>query len=149
MTPQEAIKVRDARPDLALQWYHHHDGRFVYLKGHPCPLLQMDGTRASCTVHAVRPYNCRRFGCFRPDPHTEPYEPEPLDLARGRLGCANLSDRLAESRSVRRAYARMQRRATHWAVTHGWPQELAPTPAGSNVVFYRLAPVSQGSTKTD
>ncbi len=137
MTPQEAIEVRDARPDLTLRWYQHPDPKFVYLRGQPCPLLRMDGQLAVCTVHHVRPYNCRRFGCFRPDPATEPYEAEPLDLDRGRLGCANLSDRLG-NRAVRRAYAKMQRKAQRWALTHGWTQDLTPTPVGSDVVFYRL-----------
>lgn len=149
MTPQEAIRVRDARPDLVLQWYHHPDRRFVYLRGRPCPLLHMDGDVATCTVHPVRPYNCRRFGCYRPDPASEPYESEPLDLEHGRLGCANLSDRLAQSRAVRRDYALRQRKASRWALQHGWTQDMAPTPVGSNVVFYRLSGTRQGKTKTD
>lgn len=147
MTPQEAILVRDARPDLTLQWYWHPDRRFVYLRGKPCPLLGRDEQGlAVCTVWVLRPYNCRRFGCFRPDPATEPYEAENLDLERLRLGCANLSDRLKDRR-VRRAYAKMQRKAAKWAVRHGWPQGLTPTQVGSNVTFYRLS--EQPKTGTD
>lgn len=132
---EEAALAQAARPDLPLTFYTHPDNRFVYLKGQPCPLLQ-DGPQATCTIWPVRPYNCRRFGCFRPDVATEPYESEPLDPEHLRLGCANLSDRLAD-RGVRRAYAQMQRKAQRWALKHGWSQEMAPTPVGSNVVFYR------------
>ena len=151
MTPQEAILIRDARPDLSLKWYQHADRRFVYLKGKPCPCLGSDDQGlAVCTVWAVRPFNCRRFGCYRPDTEAEPYEPEPLDVEHGRLGCANLSDRLAQSRAVRRDYALKQRKAQRWARAHGWPDDLTPTQVGSNVTFYRLSPSSpQPTTKTD
>lgn len=137
MTREEAAEVAHARPDLSLTFYRHLDNRFVYLRGQPCPLLAWDGQLAVCTVWPVRPYNCRRFGCFRPDPHTEPYEPEPLNLPKLRLGCANLSDRL-KHRSVRRAYAQMQRKAARWAFKHGWQQDMTGQPVGSNVTFYSL-----------
>lgn len=142
MTPEEATCVQAARPDLPLTFFRHPDRRFVYLQGKPCPLLQWEGTKAVCSVWASRPYNCRRFGCFRPDPTTEPYVAEPLDLDRGRLGCANLSDRLPH-RGVRRAYAQMQRKAQRWAVKHGWQDDLLPAQVGSNVTFYRLSPAQR------
>ena len=135
MTLEEASLLKERRADL--KFYAHLDKRFVYLDGKPCPLLRMDGTVATCTVHDIRPYNCRRFGCFRPDPATAPYQAEPLDLHNLRLGCANLSDRLP-NRAVRRAYAQLQRKAQRWAVTHGWVPDLLPTQAGSNVTFYRM-----------
>ena len=138
MTPQEAQVIHDVRPDLL--FYRHPDQRFVYLKAKPCPLLRMDGQVATCTVHEIRPYNCRRFGCYRPDPQTEPYEPEQVDLMHQRLGCANLSDRLL-NRKVRKDYAIRQRKAARWARQHGWDESMAGTVAGSNVRVYQLTPV--------
>lgn len=136
MTPQEAQVLHAARPWL--KFYYHTDQRFVFMKGKPCPLLAFDAKGlAVCTEYERRPYNCWRFGCFRPDPKTEPYEPEPVDVEHMRLGCANLSDRLPV-RSVRREYAKLQRKAQRWALKHGWSQDMAPTAVGSNVVFYRL-----------
>ena len=139
MTREEAEELKRARPELDLQFYRHLDRRFVYLRGQPCPLLRWVGSMAVCSVWRVRPYNCRRFGCFRPDVSSEPYESESLDLERGRLGCTNLSDRLAD-RGVRRAYARMQRRSQRWADAHGWPKDTLPAQAGSNVTFYTMRP---------
>lgn len=138
MTPEEATLLQTRRSDLT--FYQHPDKRFVYLQGKPCPLLRMDGAVATCTVHDIRPYNCRRFGCFRPDPAHEPYIAEPLDLPNMRLGCANLSDRLS-NRAVRRAYAQLQRKAQRWATAHGWAPDLLPTQTGSSVIAYRLQPV--------
>ena len=136
MTPQEAEGLHAVRPEL--KFYVHTDPRFVFLAGRPCPILGFDAKGlAVCTEYERRPYNCRRFGCFRPDPATEPFELEPVDLPNRRLGCANLSDRLGD-RQVRRQYARMQRKAQQWALKHGWTQEDAPTAAGSNVVVYGL-----------
>lgn len=68
-----------------------------------------------CRVYDVRPFNCRRFGCFRPSP-----EKEPLELDHSKLGCKNLTDRIGNSSEVLRAYRRMQRDAQPWAVAHGW-----------------------------
>ena len=136
MTPQEAQLIHDVRPELP--FYQHPDQRFVFLAGKPCPLLAYDQYhKAVCTEYAIRPYNCRRFGCFRPDPSVEPYEAERVDPERLRLGCANLSDRL-RSRPVRRAYAKLQRKAQKWALKHGWSEDMAPTPVGSDIILYQL-----------
>lgn len=80
-----------------------------------CPLLtrELDG-KASCSIHEQRPYNCRRFICFRPDPATEPYE------TGGPLGCLNLTDRLTDSLHALTFYESNQRRAQVWAKAHGW-----------------------------
>lgn len=85
-------------------------GTFVKLQAFPCPLL-VDG---KCSVHKVRPYNCRRFICLRPDPATESLEPN-----HGKFGCANIDDRITD-RAARRAVVVNQRRAMHWALKHGW-----------------------------
>jgi Fe-S-cluster containining protein len=92
----------------------------------PCPLLARDAKGlATCTVHDIRPVNCRRFMCGRVDVKQEAFEPEPLDLDRGRLGCANLSDRIQQSRPFRRAYALQQRRVMRdWGMKHGWKNNL-------------------------
>lgn len=119
MTTQERDVLLERRPDL--RGHFEAFGTFVALRAKPCPLLAQDAQGlATCTVHDIRPYNCRRFGCYRPDPTVEPYEGEPFDLDRTRLGCANLSDRIALSRPVRRDYARRQRKAQRWAMAHGW-----------------------------
>jgi Fe-S-cluster containining protein len=120
MTPQERDLLVARRPDLALQFGTM--GTFVVLPARPCPLLARDADGlATCTVHDVRPTNCRRFMCGRVDVTTEAFEPEPLDLDRGRLGCANLSDRIQQSRPFRRAYALQQRHVMRdWGMKHGW-----------------------------
>ncbi len=73
-----------------------------------CPLLSDGG---DCTVHAVRPYNCRRWGCFRPTTD------EPFAMAVRPDGQPM---RLFTSKPVARQYARMQRQAMPWALAHGW-----------------------------
>lgn len=93
-----------------LTWDKDPTRPLVALKAAPCPFLS--GT--ACTIYDIRPYNCRRFGCFRPSPKTEP-----LDWS-GAMGCRNLEDRFAVSRIVRRAAALIQRKAMVWARAHGW-----------------------------
>jgi len=106
---EQAVAALPAPP--VLSWAPHADDRFTRLSAHPCPLL--DGTR--CTVYAVRPFNCRRWGCFRADSTTEAYEPE-----ANMLGCANLRERLLQSSQVRREYRRLHRQAEAWGRAHGW-----------------------------
>lgn len=115
MTPAERLEIECAVPPpmaAALSWAPHADGGFLrLLTPGGCPLLSKDDTgRAVCTVHAVRPYNCRRWGCYRSD-YTQPADmagPVPVTVLR--------------TRDLRRQYARMQRKAQRWAVTHGWVQ---------------------------
>lgn len=85
-------------------------GLFVKLKAFPCPLLDADG---KCTVHAARPYNCRRFGCLRSST-TEPFIPD-----HGEFGCGNTREGLRD-RDLRRDYALMQQKGMRWALAHGW-----------------------------
>lgn len=108
MTHAERAALEPAvPPGVVLAWQPHEDSRFVRLQAHPCPLLRMEGKTAICTVHAVRPFNCRRFGCFRDDCSA------PLDLEA-------VPVMLMTNRSLRRQYARMQNRAQVWALDHGW-----------------------------
>jgi Fe-S-cluster containining protein len=96
------------------------DGRgvFIALQAAPCPFLRtVSETRAECGVHAVRPYNCRRFGCYRPDVAAEPFEPDHEEF-----GCANARERIRGSREVRRAAEQLQRKAQRWARNHGWQE---------------------------
>jgi len=85
-------------------------GTFISLQAAPCPLL--DGNR--CTVYEVRPYNCRRWGCLRPN-LDEQFEPD-----HGEFGCANVRDRVTQDRKARRFMARLQSKAQRWALNHGW-----------------------------
>ena len=118
MTPAERDLLLARRPDLATRFTDRPDGG-VALQARPCPLLATDAHgRAVCTVYDVRPYNCRRFGCYRPDPATEPYEEGPDGE------CLNLVERVLQSRAVRRDYAQHQRRAQRWADRHGWTRDL-------------------------
>jgi Fe-S-cluster containining protein len=76
-----------------------------------CPLLSESG---DCTVHAVRPYNCRRWGCFRPttdEPFVMAVRPDGEPYRKFTL------------RPVARQLARMQRHAQPWALAHGWVPE--------------------------
>lgn len=103
-----------------LKWDPHPDNpRFVQLQAGPCPFL---AGKAECTVHDIRPYNCRRFGCLRPDPASEPLKMAPLSpvLLYGTIGCSNLRERLMQSRVARRIYALLQRKGMRWALQHGW-----------------------------
>ena len=114
MTPAERDLLLARRPDIAAQ-FTAAEGGFVQLLARPCPLLETDTAgRAVCTVYEVRPYSCRRFGCYRPDPASEPYEEGPDGE------CRNLVDRVRQSRDVRRAYALQQRKSQRWALRHGW-----------------------------
>lgn len=112
MTTMEAAELLRAKdPDVVLN-FTKMDESFVSLKAGPCPLY--DARYQTCTVYEVRPYNCRRFGCMRPDPKTEPWE----STSTGE--CANREDRITISRSVRRTARDMQETAKVWARAHGW-----------------------------
>lgn len=79
--------------------------------GGGCPFL----VENSCVVYSVRPYNCRRFMCGRPDPTQESFE------EGGPMGCYNTSDRLNTSLRWMEFYKGNERRAQNeWAKEHGW-----------------------------
>lgn len=107
MTQQERLVLMKHIPEgIVTQWRQTDDPSFVALKARPCPLFVFNG----CLVYHVRPYNCRRFGCMRPDVKSEPFE------ASG----ANMMDRVKTSRVARRLAELMQRKAQKWARRHGW-----------------------------
>lgn len=111
MTPAERAELERAS-DRPMTFRDRADG-FVDLVGAPaCPLLGDDG---GCTVYAVRPYNCRRWGCFRPTTD-EPFALAVMPTAD--LGTVPV--RLFTSRPVARQWRRMQDAAQPWALAHGW-----------------------------
>lgn len=108
---------------VKLTWFESPQEGFVELLARPCPLHEFDEHgKSTCTVHDIRPYQCRRFACLRPDPETEPFVMAPISpyLKFGMIGCANLRDRLVNSRVARRAYELIQRKAQRWGCAHGW-----------------------------
>lgn len=123
MTRAERDEIERAAPTSAvLAWREDPDPRFARLVAHPCPLLTRDAEgKASCSVHDVRPLNCRAFMCGRVDPKKEPFEPEPVNYVLGLTGCGNLTARLNESLRFREHYrtnAVQQKRL--WGRPHGW-----------------------------
>ena len=115
MTPeeqQEILAFISVEKANTLEWTHDETTKFVRLRAHPCPLLLPDNR---CSVYPVRPYNCRRWGCFRADVKTEPLEPD-----HSFLGCANTRDRWYQNKGVRSQLRRMQRHAQKWGKAHGW-----------------------------
>lgn len=109
MTHAERAEIERATPPgVVLSFVPHDDAHFVRLTAKPCPLLGADNL---CTVYAVRPYNCRRWGCFRDDVTCEPLDNQPVPAV------------LLVDRAKRRQYAVMQRHAQRWARAHGWVAE--------------------------
>jgi Fe-S-cluster containining protein len=104
-----------------IHWQPDQPG-FVALLAGPCPLHEFVNGVSTCLVHSVRPYNCRRFACLRPDPKKEPLQIAPLApvLQYGNVGCSNLRQRLLQSRVARRTFELIQRKARRWADKHGW-----------------------------
>lgn len=121
MMPAERDELLRAS-DRPMTFVDYADGT-VALRPTPgtdtCPLLGDDG---GCTVYAVRPYNCRRWGCFRPTTD----EPFAMAVQHDPETGETLPVRLYTSRPVARQMARMQRQAQPWALAHGW----VPGPEG-------------------
>lgn len=114
MTVQERDVLMPAVPHGArLAWAPEPDPRLVrLLTPQGCLLLARDADgQAVCTVHAVRPYQCRRFMCGR-DSCDEPVE------------IAAVPAKVLQSRDLRRQYARNQNRAQVWALDHGWTRDM-------------------------
>lgn len=116
----DAIRVHMlTRPELhgiEVRLRHLEDG-LVGMQAGPCPFFVLK----SCVVYEVRPFNCRRFGCMRPDPAAEPFEADSTTP----LGCRNLANRLAVSAAARKLAKWMQKRAQAWALAHGWSEKDA------------------------
>lgn len=107
MTPAERAEIERAVPSgVVLSFLPHEDSRFVRLAAKPCPLLVAN----LCSVHAVRPMNCRRFACGREDVTTEPFVNEAIPA------------RALTDRAFRRQLVVMQRKAQRWGRAHDWPE---------------------------
>lgn len=107
MTKEEAsVLVMHAPSTITLQFRPGdvEPERFVAMKAGPCPLYVFH----TCLVYEVRPFNCRRFGCMRPDVNAEPFDD------------TTMSDRIKTSRVARRTAQRMMDKARPWADAHGW-----------------------------
>lgn len=103
MTLAERAEIEQvAHPNRVLSFLSHEDPRFVRLVAGPCPLY--DAKARTCTVYAVRPYNCRRFACQRTDYGQQAYDQGPT------------------TRQDRRQLVMIQRKAQRWARSHGWQE---------------------------
>lgn len=109
MTKEEASVLVMHAPSTITLHFRPADEGFVAMKAQPCPLYIFH----TCMVYEHRPYNCRRFGCMRPDTHKEPFE------ADG----SNMRDRTETNRTARRMGIQMQKKALKWAKAHGWGTE--------------------------
>lgn len=113
MTKDEQLTLLPRIPvGIKTQW-RVIDNTFVALKAGPCPFYVFK----TCLVYSHRPYNCRRFGCMRPDPKSEPFE-----ATDSKLGCKNLEDRIKTSRVALRMAKLLQRKSMRWARAHGWKE---------------------------
>lgn len=113
MTHAERAEVERAVPSpaRATTWAPHADARFTrLLTPQGCPYLGHVDGQPTCTVHAVRPTNCRRYGCFRMDVTREPV---PSNEAETLLN-------ILKSRDFQRQAVQMERKAQRWGVSHGW-----------------------------
>lgn len=110
MTKEEAAFLVFVAPStLALHFRPVGTRSHVAMKAGPCPFFAFN----TCTVYEHRPYNCRRFGCMRPDLATEPFE----------IDGSNLHKRVSSDKGARKLALYMQRKAQVWANTHGWSRE--------------------------
>lgn len=110
----KAAAVQLGRPDVTFVRYP--DPAFVVLRGSPCHFLGADAQGTpTCLVYDVRPYNCRRFACYRDDPTTEPLQ------RGGPIGCHNALAKMRTSQVIREDYRRREADAKPWGFAHGWP----------------------------
>lgn len=115
MTDAEKVRVSHAAPaPEALTWTALPDG-FWSLTAAPCPLLTEDG---KCGIYADRPFNCRRWGCFRATT-TIPLAGTPFITVGGRL----LPQAVLTDKALGRQVARLEDQARPWALAHGWVPE--------------------------
>jgi len=104
VTGAERAALEAAHPSRPARYRPHpSDARFFLLDAGPCPYYER-----GCTVYAVRPMNCRRYGCGRVS-LTEPFEDTPIPV------------RFVTDRAFRRQYQLMQRDAQRWGRAYGWP----------------------------
>lgn len=113
MTEPEKVRVEHAAPEgTSLVWSALPEG-FWSLQAAPCPLLASDGR---CGIYQDRPYNCRRWGCFRPTTST----PFVATVFRKTTDGAIVPLGFGTDRALTRQVVALQERAKPWAVAHGW-----------------------------
>lgn len=102
------------------------DERFVELVAKPCPFLDESSGKPICSVRPIRPYNCRRFGCLRPDPSSEPFRLGKLPdfVPYPNLANVNMRMRIIQSAKMRKLYALLQRKAQRWGRKVGWSEAM-------------------------
>lgn len=105
MTPEELGAVTEAAPAVCITWTPDRAPGMVRLAAAPCPYHVAPST---CLVYPARPYNCRRYGCYRDDARHEPWDPAPIP------------PNVLADRHLRRQFARTQATAQPWALAHGW-----------------------------
>lgn len=117
MTRQERDAILPKVPQgIRTAWRDIEGSPFVALKAKPCPFFIF----GDCQIYDVRPYNCRRFACLRPDPKAEPFEMMPQQDGRYPTGNVNADDRFMLSRIARRMLIQIQRKAARYGLQHGW-----------------------------
>ena len=89
-----------------LQWRYDARPTMTRLVTGPCPFVTPDNR---CAAYDVRPFNCRRFGCMRPDGSAESFDD------REALARVKSEDGLIQLR-------RIQSEAQPWALDHGWKE---------------------------
>lgn len=111
LTVEEAIALKLRAPEgIKLQFRPHPDGgNFLIMKAGPCPFFAFN----TCTVYEHRPYNCRRFGCMRPNVEEEEFYPDG----------SNMDIRVDNDKDAAKLARWMQKRAQPWAAAHGWKPE--------------------------
>jgi len=81
-------------------------------------LLGVEGDHTACSVYDVRPLNCRRFGCWRPDVDAEPFESAPQPF-----GCMSVARRAHQSSAFRERVLHHEAQAMQtWGLQMGWAQ---------------------------
>jgi Fe-S-cluster containining protein len=101
MTYAERRELERLAGTRRLRWRYHPHPRFTALVAGPCPFLTGEN---KCGAYEARPFNCRRFGCLRPDVNAEAWDGHALT---------------DEDRST---LAAMQAESQPWALAHGWKE---------------------------
>lgn len=116
MTVEEAEVLMAQSPAIRLT--PGPEPGFVRMAAAPCPFYRRV---TGCAVYGLRPYNCRRYLCGR-DSSAEPFEQAPIPL------------KVLQDRSLRRQYARNQRRSQRWADAHGWRPDASQSSASVDAI---------------
>lgn len=118
MTWAERNALESVANGRRLRWSAGERPELTNLLAEPCPFLDVEGDHTRCGAYEVRPLNCRRFQCWRPDVDTEAFVP-----AEQPFGCENFKVRYAYSKGVRdRAKHHQDTAMQTWGKHMGWAQ---------------------------